>query len=324
MRNLIRKLAPGAVLLGLLALVSTMPAAVGDAQDVYGFHAFPMSSAEWAGNERSLVGDDDTDVAFIVKYVGVPGTGFTGATTTMEVNAGDVTFLLTGSAVTTFECPVSGAYGGVIDVTNAACDTLGEIEDIINLYGYDDGWRIVLIDGKRSDLSAELLNDSAETVATQTGATAFWDTSAAAGTGSTYISRRAVLTAEQRKIDYYLEGPDNTYRTDPFAGLRNVVMDVQWLSTYASGTSEMNISEEDFVYTDVLTGGTPTMSIGTENTVYSQISGATTASADTTLGNYGLFGSWGRKMFVEINNSAAQTVVTTVTQAFQISRSAGR
>src|SRR5687767_6845145 len=77
-----------------------------------------------------ILSADDTDTAMLIKFVG-PSTG---STTTMNsgkvevaVTTSDITFTsgAAGSeaADTSLECPVSGALGGIIDVSNAACNT---------------------------------------------------------------------------------------------------------------------------------------------------------------------------------------------------------
>jgi hypothetical protein len=291
--------------------VAVTPAGVTSAQEFYNSPAYPLMYADDASS--TAVATDDTDVSFIVKYVGEAGTGYTSSTTTMDVNANDITFLLSGAAVTDFECPVSGAYGGVIDLTNAACDTLGEIEDIINTYGYDDGWRIVLINGKRADSSASLLDAAAAVVADADGAPAYQDTT------TEFESQRAVLTTAQQDINYYLgDGPDFYYKPNPFKDTRPVLLKVQWLTTYASGTSGLYVTEQDYKWTDI--GGTPSVSTGTEKATFYQISGATTVSASTSLPTYGIPGDWGRKMFVRIVNSAAMSVRTQVTTGLMLYR----
>jgi hypothetical protein len=100
------------------------------------------------------IGAVSTDVGILVKYVGTSPAGGT-----VTVAAGGGITLKTGAvgsstADATTECPVSGALGGVIDVTNAACDTLGEVVDAINASA---NWRAVIVDGLRSDSSNDTL-----------------------------------------------------------------------------------------------------------------------------------------------------------------------
>ncbi len=319
MRNLIRKLALGAALLGLTALVTVSTAKVAK-PDILGV-LYNYIQAEWAG--VAIPATDDTDVMAIVKYVGVEGTGHTAATTTMQVAANAITFLLDGAAVTTFECPITAApLDGIIDLTDGDCDTYGELEDIINLYGYDDGWRISLINAKRSDGTVSALIVGALSVADELGQTILQTSAEAGATGATvFASSHAILTPAQREIDYYL-GPAPTYYyvPEPFKGTRSVIKEAQWLTTYGAGTSGLYFDHQDFKYTDVR--GTPTVSIGTEVAQYYQISGATTVSAETDFQDGSMFFPWDRKVFVRVENSNSLSVRTMVITAFQFFRGA--
>jgi len=79
---------------------------------------------------------DDT-IALYVKYVGT-----TAGKPTVTVNAtGTIEFQVAGAADTSVECPVSGALGGIIDTTNASCNTFGEVINAINASG--SNWRAV-------------------------------------------------------------------------------------------------------------------------------------------------------------------------------------
>lgn len=135
------------------------------------FRAVPVSQTSVAA---------DTDPMLYVKFFG-PG-GVT-STTTMAVEAnGDLTFVVNGAAYAGFECPVSGALGGVIDVSDAACNTLGEVVDIINATAptFSTGYfRAVIAAGLRSDSSdTRGLADAADTdVNTPNGDVIFYDSS---------------------------------------------------------------------------------------------------------------------------------------------------
>ena len=115
----------------------------------------------------------DTSPALIIKYVG------TTADPSIAVEAaGDLTFLVGDAAYDGFECPVSGDLGGVIDVSDGDCDTLGEVVDIIN--GDANGDFIAIIAaGLRSDSSNDsFLADADDTdVSTEAGEVVYWDSS---------------------------------------------------------------------------------------------------------------------------------------------------
>src|SRR5688572_14775858 len=72
------------------------------------------ANAEAAG---VTIGAVSTDTGILVKYVG-PTSG------TVEVLAGGDVVLesVSGTPDVTTECPVSGALGGIIDVSDAACN----------------------------------------------------------------------------------------------------------------------------------------------------------------------------------------------------------
>lgn len=125
----------------------------------------------------------DTSPAIVVKYFkGANTTASTSATTVAVESDGNLTFVVNGAAYTGFECPVSGAYGGVIDVSDSACDTLGEVVDVINstpanfATGY---FRAAIVAGLRTDSSNDsLLADAADTEVTRPeGEILYWDSS---------------------------------------------------------------------------------------------------------------------------------------------------
>jgi hypothetical protein len=116
-----------------------------------------------------------TEPLFYIKYFGPGGT----ATTTVASTGTTLTFVVNGAAYTGFECPVSGALGGIIDTSNAACDTAGEVIDIINATAptFATGYfRAVIGAGTRaSTANATMVTDAADTeVTTPTGEVIFW------------------------------------------------------------------------------------------------------------------------------------------------------
>jgi hypothetical protein len=120
----------------------------------------------------------DVQPAVWVKYFGPGGA----ATTTVTTAGAAVTFIVNGAAYTGFECPVAGALGGIIDTSNAACNTLGEVVDSINstpatfATGY---FRAVIGAGLRTDSSnASFLAVAASNAVTgPIGIPLYWDDS---------------------------------------------------------------------------------------------------------------------------------------------------
>ncbi len=148
----------------------------------------------------AVVSADDTDSAILIRYIGT-GANNSG---TVDVEADtDIVFLQGAqgaeAASTELECPVSGALGGIIDVDDAACDTVGEVVDIIN---DSTSWRAVAVDALRSDVvNDRILDESATRATTPNGYAIKWDTSTA------LMTTRALVTPDLRVMSGYLRGP---------------------------------------------------------------------------------------------------------------------
>jgi hypothetical protein len=168
MRSTLKKLALTAAALSL-ALVPAL--AVSQGVSLFGVQVQPFK-AEPVSATISAV---DTDVALYIKY------NDTTADPSIAVEAdGNLTFLVGDAAYTGFECPVSGALGGIIDVSDAACDTLGEVVDIINADQSDNaGFLAVIGAGTRAYSSNDsFLADADDTdVSRPEGEVVYWDTS---------------------------------------------------------------------------------------------------------------------------------------------------
>jgi hypothetical protein len=176
---------------------------------------------------------DDADVAFIIKYIGTRGTAVTTpATTTLEVGATTLAFLVsgTGSAdISTYALAASagcaGGAAGTITFTDAACDTVGEVADIIN---QTTNWRMVPIDAQRTDYvyssDKKILTAGAAAASGINGVSVNWDSS------TRLASTRALLPREARKIGWYLIGNSANFRPYPFQDLQ------PWIN-YASSTA---------------------------------------------------------------------------------------
>jgi hypothetical protein len=68
-----------------------------------------------------------TDVGLYVKYVGAAQTGT--ATVAVDAATGDIAFVVNGAADTTIGCPTAT---GTIDTSDAACNTVVEVVNVIN------------------------------------------------------------------------------------------------------------------------------------------------------------------------------------------------
>lgn len=284
------------VSLALLPLLAG-PAATSDAYvdlSIYGHmeSIVPVSGA---------LGADDTDVALIVQHVGDDAVS---GTVTVAAN-GDITFKTGASgseaADDAFECPVSGALGGVIDVSDSACDTIGEVVDTINgtCTGCDSTeWRAVWLDAERTDSSNDSLLAMSETAATAVnGLNLVWDT-------DTVGFRSSIALTPYRTMPAYLEGfgvsGQNRFQKNPFINQWAAFLVSNATSTYGTGSSNYRIKS---CAVTLLSNGSN--SSETCTTLYSVAGGATTANKVFDFTPYGILGRKNEKLLVRLENSAA-------------------
>ena len=243
------------------------------------------------------IGAVSTDVSMLVRYTGTSASG----TVAVDAATGDLTFLSGASgseaADTSFECPVSGALGGIIDVSNAACNTFGEVVDTIN--GLCTGcirnnWTAVLVGAMRSESTDNTnITLSATTANAPEGLGLLFD--------GVVTFRTSIALTQYQNLTSYVS--DNRYRLveNPFAGQQAVLHQVTATSTYGSGTSD------HVVYCVALVNSrtNPTETV----TSYRRPAGATTV-ASTLDFPYGLSCPTGQKMIVRTDNSAAMSAST--------------
>lgn len=253
-----------------------------------------------AGN---VLGADDTDVAILVKHL---GSSAEAAGEVAVAAGGDITFTASTVAVDDFECPISGALGGVIDVSDAACDTIGEVVDIINgnCTGCVKGnWVAVILDGQRGDSSNNsLLTISATGADAKGGLELKWDTDTVGFTSSI-----AIVPVEARSIEFYLGGlgSSRTLKSNPFANTQAQLLQANATSTYGSGTSIYYV--RSIAVANAANNG---LNTETAHPIYAEVGGATTANKlfGGTMGFGGYGGLWGRKgekLLARLVNSAA-------------------
>lgn len=243
----------------------------------------------------NALGADNTDVAILVQYIGDSGDGEVAVAA-----GGDLTFIsgvdASEAADTSFECPISGALGGVIDVSDTACDTLGEVVDTIN--GKCTGctttnWRAVILDGKRSDSSNDTLNAlSSTTVRTTDGVGLKWDTDVA------FLSTIALVPQEARKMPFYTDTRSNILMENPWVGTMTAFVIGNATSTYGSGTSVYSLESCIPVLSITIPSETCT-------TMYSTAAGATTANKIFDYTPFGILGQRNAKLIARLTNSAA-------------------
>ena len=249
------------------------------------------------------VSADDVSAVILVKYVG-SGTSATVAST----STANLTFQVAAAAYTGFECPVSGALGGIIDVTNAACNTIGEVVDVINgnCTGCSSDFRAVIVDGLRTDSSATLLTVGATQATTAKGVVIPNDTSASFAVGET----RAMIPAGCRDNIQCFLGPTGKLLENPFGGTQTILNYVIGLSTYGSGTSVLNVYS---VKQSNKTAGAETVT-----TLWSEAMGDTATSKSFTQFQYvPVIGLPHEKLIVRVTNSAAQASVSLLASGYQ-------
>lgn len=307
MKNLITRLGITSLGLGALMLLagvlgSTFPTPV--SADNYGYLT-NFIRQEPAGKAITAV---STDVTLLIKYVGAQS-----GTVTVAAG-GDITFKegLAGAetASTSFECPVSGALGGVITVANAACDTLGEVVDTIN--GACTGcvstnWRAVILSGLRSDSSNDTLAALSETAATAAGGIGLLNDNAVS-----FNNTIALTDCRDFTCGYVTRGSVTAAPPmveNPWKGRKIVVWKDVATTTFGSGTSTFQIIDVD-VHNKAGEVGSETAT-----TLYSVAGGATTVAGTNDFTSYGFFCAKDHKCLVRIANSAAMSAATHSVQA---------
>lgn len=186
--------------------------------------------------ERTIVQTitEDGDTAVTCKYIGTEAC----ASIAVDAGTGDLTFTDgtcgAESATDTFECPVSGGLGGVIDVSNAACNTMGEVVDIVNASA---DWRCRPAAALRTDSSNDTLVTISATQATgANGLKLKFDSSVA-------LFSNVVLAPS---------GWDNFGNLNvlkPWAGSQSALAAAMVKSTYTAGSSGLSIIEVDRTFT---------------------------------------------------------------------------
>jgi hypothetical protein len=243
----------------------------------------------------------DTNEALLVKFAGANKF----AKLAVDATTGDLTFTQDDTdgttASTELECPVSGALGGIIDVSHADCDTLGEVLDVINKSA---SWRAVLLGALAADSSNNTLFTQAATQDVQKAEGLILK-----GESTVTFEVSIALTQFKSAADYFGGSSTPGLALVPF---KNPFQDYQaslefgtFTSTYGSGTSTIDVYsvvgtfKADRTYTEVATK------------VYSVAGGATTVAkvlkVFTDFGPYGVFAEKGAKLVVKLDNSAAMT-----------------
>lgn len=290
-------------LFAVLALLALPALAV--AQPVNGF-VTPIKVQPVSANINAA----DTSVAMVIKYFPPVGGSATAITPTVAVAATSLTFTVGGAAYAGFEQPVSGALGGVIDMTDAAADTLGEVVDTINstpvtfTTGY---FRAAIGAGLRSDVMSTLalLADAADTEVGRTdlGEILYWDSSA--------LDDDNVLFADVNKGASALIGPKNVPVNGAFANTNSVVQFGRANITNAGTVGDYTVYavKENYVSGRGCNSATDCGQGSEEVRVIAVLPAATaTEIVTSTAFPQGMLAS-GEKVFARVDSSGADTSV---------------
>lgn len=293
----------------LLALVTTM-LMLGPLPSVRDVEAQSIQTQLLRLMDATSVGHQNATVtsapAIWVKYIGSSADG----EVAVDAATGDLTFIsgANGSeaASTSFECPVSGALGGVIDVSDASCNTVDEVLEIINA---SSDWRAGVITAMLTDSSNNTLNTQASTSAKSRNGVVLYND----GAVSFHHSVLLAPTPQSNRAPFWasLAGSSNTlnWTQNPFDDSRTVVDFISGVSTYGSGTSTIN------VYASTLSQGATVSE--TVRTIYTAAGGATTVAATPTLPTNGIRANEGERVIVRIVNSAAMTAASLTATGYQ-------
>ena len=288
MKRFLKGLWATAAILGLLALAPAKP--------VQAQSSLYLDRLYTTNTVSAYISADDLDVAAIFVYVGPNVSGLFTATnaTTLTLTSGAAG----GEAAdTSIECPLAAPYGGVLDVSNAACDTAGELADIVNSTA-GSNWRMIILDGYRTDvLNARVQANAARQAKNDEGAALNWDTSTA------FIATRALVPPGYRVAKPYLDASKRLV-DKPFLGTRTIFLNADETSTYGSGNSFFEV-------TQVLVDNTPSTGKGseTQSRLIDKAGGATTVSKPFDYILNGLPADKDYKVVLRIRNSAAASAV---------------
>lgn len=283
------------ILAAILAVLSLLLApAPADAQDSFG-----ALDKLLKGEVASRITGTDTGIALLIQYVPTPG-GTQGPSGLVEV-AADGNLIFTSGALgaeaadTTLECPVAAPLGGIIDVSNAACDSLGEVVDIIN--GSTGGvWKAVILDGIRTadaDCTGNgcLLAAGPSQATSTRGLPIYWDTSEAeGGDGQQYMALTPFT-----EMTAFIDTRNNKLHPEPYIGYRTGLFDLASTATFAGGAVTINLYSVRARNSE--TGGSEVVT-----TLWSQLGAATTVESVLSW-PFGLWAKKGEKLVIGYSRS---------------------
>jgi hypothetical protein len=269
----------------------------------------PSTHAQWFDPSKvTAVGKvhtaDDTSVAMVIRYIGAAA----GGGEVVVAADGNIELTVATVADTTTECPVAAPLGGIIDVSDASCNTFGEVIDAIN---YSDNWRAYLVGAMRSEtVDANTFLAVAITAAdAKVGYPVYFDT-------NTNLTDSLTMGTHPTEFDCYDPGMQAATPIPPnacFAGIQPVLLGVRWYTTYGAGTSVLNVYSVKMNSKKGQLNAAGTGFVGGSETatlIYTTASGATTVAKEIGgLSTMPLLGNVGEKMIVRITNDTAAATV---------------
>lgn len=251
--------------------------------------------------ESAPVAGEIPNVSILIRYVGT--TPSVNDTVTVEAD-GNLTFQQNGAADTTLECPVALPLGGIIDVSDGACNTIGKVVDVINA---SPDWEAVIVDGLRTDSSNNVWIAAVAADATQKAGLPIRYESTTA-----FNYTRAVTNLRTFDAYFPAERANGTVLDNPYFGTYEVLQSLSWMTDYDAGTSQL-----------IIYAVTPRRGGEDVVTLWSSASAATDTFASLGPANWGpqgLIAPLNSKIVVRISNSADQDYGTLAAYALRYQR----
>lgn len=250
-----------------------------------------------SGSQTAL----DTTVALYVKYV-----GSTAGKPTVEVDAtGDITFKIAGSVDTTVGCPTAGT--GIIDVSNAACDTFGEV--INKVIGQSSNWVLVpggLLASESTD-GTLLLTAATDAGIRTTGVALYFDNNNTAVNAD--LASVVIGPPTGAHAGFWTTGANKT-PINPFADTYTFLSGFSEKKTSGGTIGNTIVYAVKSVFAGIL-GSTATYTESVR-TVWTETGGATATQLKEDFSTFPLIAGPGEHLVLRISSSTSITVVAVV------------
>lgn len=242
-----------------------------------------------AGTSSAL----DDNVALYVQYVGTASTK-----PTVQVSAaGDIQFEVAGAVDTTVSCPEADG-DGVIDVSEAACNTMLEVVNAINQGS--SNWRAVLVAALGTDASTDAFATLSETDAyVRSGTPIFYDTNYAGSEPTVTVLVAPVY--DPTDGSFFFLGPGGGLNKNPFARGISFLSGVTTIQDSAGTIASTVIRAVFREYR-----GSPTTGFDlyeTVRTVWTQVGGADDTRATLDFSSFPLVSAEGEVFLARIGSS---------------------